>query len=155
MVSIDIDTRKFLADMDLTEQELELAETVMYRNLVLDVFASILAKSPVDTGAYRASWAIGINRAPSDADQTSKYAGMDKNSREQNARIAENDAKRRSMKRADAIRPSTQVFISNHVPYAEALEKGHSKRASDGIVGPVLGRAEQIFKEAARKAGFK
>jgi hypothetical protein len=42
-------------------------------------------------------------------------------------------------------------YIINNLPYMPALEEGHSKQASEGIVGPVVAQFERFFVKAVHE----
>ena len=140
-VSMKLDLSKFMRDMDRTEEQLEQDYTRMLRVFTLNIFKQILMRSPVDTGAFRASWSIGVNKKP---DAVAKVAKGQKLS----PSAASSKAMRKGSMAINLINLRDDVWVSNHLPYAEPLEKGHSKQAPDGVVRPVLDSWENALRRA-------
>ena len=138
---MSIDLSKFLKDMDRNEKQLKHDYTKMYRVFVMNIFKQIVYRSPVDTGAFRASWAVGVEKKPD-----AKY-DVPKGSKLTPAAAAAK-AMRQGMVEVNKIDLRNDVYISNHLPYAEPLEKGHSKQAPAGVVGPVLDSWENALRRA-------
>jgi len=113
----------------------KLAETLnadisqVYRRTILDVYNNITLRSPVDTGTYRASHGIAVGPEPSDGEGIHQIEG--------GAGIARsyNDEVRMSFKWT--IGKGT-IWLYNNVPYAEALERGHSGQAPEGVYALAL-----------------
>jgi hypothetical protein len=104
----------------------------LMRVVVLETDAELKARSPVDTGRFRASWAIGEN-------QTGNYdAGVSTST----APVALNYTL--------GSEKITNVYnIHNSLPYAEPLANGSSKQARAGWVDLV---AKQMTKRARQLA---
>lgn len=111
------DIKKFLGD---TEEETQNA----LQKTTVEVFRRIVLRSPVDKGTFRSNWHIGVDAPNHNTDKrkTRWDVHMDKEVGE-----------------AEFIDADSEVYISNALPYAIALEEGHSRtQAPMGIV-----RAEQ------------
>ena len=80
----------------------------------------VVLKSPVDTGAFRGNHRVSIGSV----DYTKDFQKIDKSG---TTTIADGMAKVLS------VQLGMRVFISNNLPYAIALENGHSGQAPLGI----------------------
>lgn len=98
------------------------------RKLAFDAFDGLLRRSPVDTGRFRASWRLGINRVNESVSpertRASKRGGKSAGS---SAEIGE-QVKAFNAKFGDT------VHITNNLPYAQALEDRHSNQAPAGVL---------------------
>ncbi len=123
---------KTFADL---EKQIKDTSAKFIKQTILDTHNTILVKSPVDSGIYRASNFIGVD-ADSDEVATSStarsYEGLDVDDR-----------------------PRKYIFYNN-VPYAERLENGHSQQAPDGIYYPsALAMREFIRRNGGEFAKIK
>ena len=87
--------------------------------LSLDADATLRERSPVLTGQFRANWLTSVGE-PNLAVQEGPGAGF----------ASESAA-------ALAVYPDDAwpaVYVQNNLPYANALEDGHSKKAPNGVV---------------------
>ncbi len=74
----------------------------------------VILKSPVDTGRFRANWQISAGKLASNTvDSTQPDIGA---------------------QMANMRGGSNLIFVVNNLPYAEALENGHSGQAPQGMV---------------------
>jgi hypothetical protein len=104
----------------------------LMRVVVLETDAELKARSPVDTGRFRASWAIGEN-------QTGNYdAGASTSTAPVALNYTLGDEKIRNV-----------YNVHNSLPYAEPLANGTSKQARAGWVDLV---AKQMTKRARQLA---
>lgn len=100
----------------------ELSQAI--RKGVLDVFKAIVKRSPVDTGAYRASHGIA-NMEPAGDEDIVKGKKGEKIS----ASVALSRGSKWTWKVGDG-----NIFLFNNLPYAERLENGWSqKQAPNGV----------------------
>jgi hypothetical protein len=104
----------------------------LMRVVVFETDAELKARSPVDTGRFRASWAIGENQTGDyDAGSSTSTAPVALNYTLGNEKI-------------------TNVYnVHNSLPYAEPLANGSSKQAPAGWVDLV---AKQMTKRARQLA---
>ena len=87
------------------------------RKIALDLLGRLTKKSPVDTGRFLANWMVGIGSP----DETTTESTT-------------NDAMERGAAVLTAYTSLQKVYISNNLPYATALEHGHSQKAPHGMV---------------------
>lgn len=106
--SIPMDTLAARAKTDV--------ETVA-RKLTLDLFRSVVLKSPVDTGRFRANWNVSYGTPDYSVTQSvDKNRGLTEASK------------------ALTLPIGGVQYISNGLPYARPLEYGWSKQAPAGMV---------------------
>lgn len=91
----------------------------LLRVAVLETDKRLKDESPVDTGRFRASWAIGQDAAPFEGQPPGKYTSAPP--------LAVNYVL--GQEKAGSV-----YSIHNNLPYAEPLALGHSKQAPDGWV---------------------
>ena len=115
---------------DGTEEKINRA----FRRSALDVLRRLVVRSPVDTGRFRGNWQTGVNDAPS-GDIPSKDKGG-------SATINDGESSIASAKVGDSI------FIVNNLPYAIALENGHSGQAPHGMVAITIAEWPGILADA-------
>jgi len=119
--------KQFSLDLSSWADKLEKEAVPKFvRTVATDLLRKVTMKSPVDTGRFRANWMVGIGAA-------------DESIFEVEGKISEETATRISMERGLAVittynSPDKNVHISNNLPYANELEKGHSMRAPLGVV---------------------
>lgn len=92
----------------------------LQRKITAAMLQGVVLKSPVDTGAFRGSHRVSIGSV----DYTKDFQKIDKSG---TTTIADGMAKILS------VQLGMRVFISNNLPYAVALENGHSGQAPLGI----------------------
>ena len=124
---------------------------VVARKTVLDIGTSLVLKSPVGDpalwkhnppkgyvgGRFRANWQHGFNVTPSGV-----VDGVDPTGKESISGIGA---------RIDS-QPSAGIhYLANNLPYANALEFGHSSQAPGGMVGLTAAEFEQYVKENVAK----
>lgn len=104
---------------------LERATDHTVRKLVLDVTADLIEQTPVDTGWARANWVPTIGRS-------------------HDTPVGDRERVDRSVQGQGIATIATQpllgsvIFITNNVPYIEALNEGHSPQAPAGYVEDIL-----------------
>lgn len=106
------------------------------RKVTLDVGASIIKRSPVDTGRFIGNWnysTVTINTGTSSApDKTGASA------------IGKIQTGLTTWKAGETI------YISNSLPYAQRLENGWSQQAPAGMVRLTVVEFQQYVRKAAR-----
>ncbi|HEN8710629.1 TPA: HK97 gp10 family phage protein [Pseudomonas putida] len=99
----------------------EEALTQRVRVIALAMLNEIVLRSPVDTGRFRGNNIVSIG-----APVYTTTENLDKSGGE---------TIQRGLSVMSGLEPYTQVFIQNNLPYAQALEDGHSKQAPSGVFG--------------------
>lgn len=108
------------------------------RLMLMDVNAALILNSPVDTGRFRGNWQVSFDKYPLYALNNYDKSGQ--------KTIAENDKIISTLFRNGAA--VTNVYFSNMLIYANALEYGHSKQAPAGVVGLVAIRMRSMMTNA-------
>lgn len=107
---------------------------LVVRKVSLDMFRKVIVKSPVDTGRFKGNWQVAIGSIPAGTLEIDDKGGT--------ATIAKVTAEALNMKAGDVI------YLVNNLPYARALEYGHSKQAPAGMVRITI----EEFNAAVNKA---
>lgn len=107
------------------------------RKIGLDAFNQLMRRSPVDTGRFRASWRYSVNKiddsvAPETKRDNDAPPTTSKGAPPSGAQLTQVIAANKTVTRKSVI------HISNSLPYAIYLERGHSPQAPNGIVGPTF-----------------
>lgn len=106
------------------------------RKVGADVLRSVVEKSPVDTGRFRANWVVSYG--PSDATRS----GLDPTGI---------DTINRGLALIQVFRPeSGELWISNNLPYARRLEYGYSGQAPAGMVRITVRQYREFIDRAIR-----
>lgn len=114
------------------------------RKSVLDLFANIIRRSPVDTGTYRASHSLA-NHEPA-PDEGIIYLDKDKSEVGMAEALAQTTSQGWTWKVGDGT-----IFIFNNLPYAEPLENGYSGQAPQGIYRQALTESQGIIEKQIMK----
>lgn len=102
------------------------------RKVTLDLFTSVVQKSPVDTGRFKANWNVGPTPNLSFTASTNAGRGL-------------NEAQK-----AIGIPAGGVVYLSNGLPYARRLEYGWSGQAPAGMVRLSVREFRQFVERAIR-----
>lgn len=95
--------------------------------------------SPVDTGRFRASWAIGQNAAPSEGEPEGQYP---------------NNPPPNAVNYSLGNERAGNIYsIHNNLIYAEPLARGRSKQASDGWVDSIAKDVQTYVNAEADRIG--
>lgn len=113
-------TYTFAAQIDAFIEKTKLRADIVLRKLAFDAFAGLLQRSPVDTGRFRGAWRIGLNQKNFETASVSASKGQDPPNSAEQAYAATV---------IGAASFGDTIYITNSVPYAEALEGGWSKQA--------------------------
>jgi hypothetical protein len=112
------------------------------RALGLEALKRVVQRSPVDTGRFRANWQLSVG-APAHGEVEGEFdAGVGGGARvvhEQGAALAR-------------VAPGQDVYLANNLPYAGALEDGHSGQAPEGMVALTVQELQHVqpFDPATR-----
>ena len=97
------------------------------KNIVMDTVQSLVASSPVDTGAYRSSHIVSIDSV------------------DMGLRGPEANANQDAAIQAVKIKLGNLIYIQNNLPYAERLENGWSDQAPQGIYSTAFNFISQKY----------
>lgn len=127
----------FSLDISRFVQKAKLDTDTVIRKVGADVLRSIVEKSPVDTGRFRANWVVSYS------DTTEKVLGLDRSGI---------DTINKGLRLIQLFNPeSGELWISNGLPYARRLEYGYSSQAPAGMVRITV-RQFQYFVDAAARS---
>lgn len=113
------------------------------RTFAFGLYNKIVEKTPVDTGRAKCNWNVCINKQ--DSTTNNEYTKKDLASRiKEAAGILEQQGKVEDV-----------IYISNNLPYIEALEHGHSQQAPAGMVGVTLVNAQNILNASVEAVNRK
>jgi len=111
------------------------------RLTVLKIYKNIVMRSPVDTGAYRASHGIATGEEPG---ETENIKGEQTDAE---LEMLEREFPDLNWKVGDGT-----IWIYNNQPYAGVLETGHSKQAPHGVYSVALAEFQTALENEIRKA---
>jgi len=109
---------RFSADLAEFANTLGIELDKAIRKVSLDVFTGIVKKTPVDKGALRANWAIGVNK------EVTKRP-LDKGVKLSAG--ATGSAAMKDVSHLSKVKAGDRVIISNNMPYARVVEYGEIK----------------------------
>ncbi|MDR9978293.1 hypothetical protein [Enterobacter hormaechei] len=87
-------------------------------------------------GRFKNNWYVGLDSQPTETNDTPDASGKGSNSRG----LAVLEVFR--------VGQVNSIYFTNNLPYAQALENGHSNQAPGGMVGLTALDAAQYFREA-------
>ena len=87
-------------------------------------------------GRFKNNWYVGFDSQPTESNETPDASGQGSNSRG----LAVLEVFR--------VGQVNSIYFTNNLPYAQALENGHSNQAPGGMVGLTALDAAQYFREA-------
>lgn len=109
------------------------------RKVGAEVLRSVVLKSPVDTGRFRANWVVSYGPT------TTTVTGLDPSGIE---------AINRGLRLIQLMNPGQdELWISNSLPYARRLEYGWSGQAPAGMVRITLAQFRGFMSRAVRELG--
>lgn len=131
--------RRFKAEAKQEADEPPKSATRELRKVCLLAARGIILKTPVDTGRARGNWQSTLG-APATGESNFTVAisgkgrgkGTGGKTRAGMQRLAE------ASQVVAGIKLGDRYFLSNNLPYIEALEHGHSKQAAAGMVGVTI-----------------
>lgn len=104
------------------------------RKVSLDLYRSLVLKSPVDTGRFRANWVTGVGAVNTATSEQVDPSGEGAIARAEGA--------------LQNVQVGGVVYLTNSLPYAKRLEYGHSKQAPGGMVRITVAEYGQFLARA-------
>jgi hypothetical protein len=101
--------------------------------VLLKLFGAIIDDTPVDTGRLRGNWNTNIG-----------LPNLKTNNKKSNS------AKARATKALSSSQLEDVIYFTNNLPYAGAIEMGHSKQAPQGMMRINLTRFETLVAMEAQ-----
>lgn len=130
---------EFTKQLDLFIEDTKKEQARIVRKAILILFTRIVTRTPVDKGVLRNNWYVSVGGPSS---QTTTYAAKTGKA------TIERGRKRLANINGTTVPIPASVFITNNLPYAYAIEYGHSKQAVNGMVRISLAEWDQIVKAA-------
>ena len=115
---------------------------------IVDAFANLVARTPVDTGRARAAWQISANDPSAFLPAAGEYPDYKKDKSElinYVKNLVWTQLPAEQMSKADAL------YITNRVEYILALEAGWSVQAPQGFIGLFLKEINMQLNQLAAK----
>ncbi len=114
------------------------------KRLTLEAFTRVVQRSPVDSGRFRANWQVGVGTRPD-----GQVAGTDLQAQ---GSPPDGAAVNAALGALTAVGPATDAtYVVNNLPYADALENGHSKQAPQGMVEVTVAELRQVASLVAKQ----
>lgn len=111
----------FALDLSRLVEKAKGQTDLVVRKVMLETFRSVVMRSPVDTGRFRANWVLGYgapNKTTGEETDKSGGAALGKIAEGvQSARIGD-----------------SSLFLTNSLPYSFELENGSSRQAPAGMI---------------------
>jgi len=130
-------TKEFKKAIKRFSKKTDIAVDIVIKRLAFEVFAGVVEKTPVDVGYARGAWNISANKPDlSIPDPPEKNAAKDSY----------------PMPTIDSLPSATRYYITNNLPYIQALEAGHSKQMDKGhmvsrTINDVTANFERLLKD--------
>lgn len=124
--------RQFKLDLDKAFEEQQERVALIAMKIAMEALNRVVMKSPVDTGRFRANWTVAVGRQDLSTTEATDKSGA--------ATIAAGSQIILGQK-GPAV-----IWLSNNLPYAQALENGHSKQAPMGMVALTYNELMQIVR---------
>lgn len=101
------------------------------RVIALAMLNEIVLRSPVDTGRFRGNNIVSVGAPVYASSESFDPSGS--------------ETIQRGLSAMSGLEPYTQVYIQNNLPYATALEDGHSKQAPGGVYAVAFNGVSQAY----------
>jgi hypothetical protein len=144
----------FAADISKFVEKTKLKADVVVRKLAMDGLAGVVRMSPVDTGRFRGSWRVGVNRVDLETEPKGNQH-KDKNGhtledpfkqKAANTNVATAKALSEGSKQIAQAKFGDVIAITNNLAYGPPLERGHSKQAPQGMLRVTFMRLQTQLK---------
>ncbi len=135
------------ANVDLLMKHVKGEADTFVKKVVLDLDRSLVRRSPVDTGRFKGNWQLGVDNAPGGDVEMFNKSPLGTPQRGVSDKTIATHLPLIPKKAAGHV-----YYLVNNLPYAEALENGHSQQAPGphAIVGLTVLKFESILKNAAK-----
>ena len=137
-------TRGFGNSLAAFAKKTEVTMDEAYRGIVIELFSSVIADTPVDEGRARGNWQVGIGSPPSGITMRLDDTGP----------VGSPQAKRTGGAVTAVLSARYDIhetsWLANNLPYVHRLEYDHwSGQAPHGMVRKNMARVERIVNEVA------
>lgn len=124
--------RQFKLDLDKAFEEQQERVALIAMKIALEALNRVVLKSPVKTGRFRANWTVAVGRQDLSITDEVDPTGQ------------------KTIAKGTPIilgqKGPAVIWLSNNLPYAQALENGHSKQAPMGMVALTYNELMQIVR---------
>jgi hypothetical protein len=124
-----VSTVSFNADLQRFADKTGVKLDLVVRKVALDIYEKVTVKTPVDTGRARGNWNVSMG--------SPDLSVNNKATRAKRARLKKGDGEK-------------VIFITNNLPYINALENGHSDQAPSGMLAVTLNEVEAGIRDVIR-----
>ncbi|ELY5803494.1 HK97 gp10 family phage protein [Cronobacter sakazakii] len=128
----------FMASINAFVDRAKANQEQVIRKVFLGIHTRLVMMSPVLTGRFRGNWQIGLDNLPEGTLDVYDKTGTETIAR--GALVIEQF--KVGMK---------SVYFTNNLPYAYALEMGHSQQAPGGMVRITAAEFQRFFDAAAKE----
>ena len=113
------------------------------KKVILEVDQRVSKRSPVDTGRFKGNWMLGVDTIPTTYDK-------EKFDKKKKPDTIGSTVGERVLKMPVKGAAGHTYYLVNNLPYAKALEQGHSQQAPGpgGVVFITVLEYEQIVRKA-------
>ena len=132
----------FQQDYDKATKNIKKGGDKAIRAIALQLFGAIIKDTPVDTGRLRGNWQTTISNAASGSFPDSK----DKNGQKSQSALKAT---------VEKLKAGQKIFLTNNLPYAKAIEDGHSKQRPFGMVKLNVAKFQAICRKIAKDIKIK
>jgi hypothetical protein len=108
--------------------------SLVVRKVMFDAFSSVVRRSPVRSGRFRANWNVTYGQPSFTVTDSTQQARA----------IAETQ-------KALTLPVGGVVWMANGLPYANRLEHGYSKQAPAGMVRLAIAEVQNYISQAVKK----
>lgn len=134
-------TDKFSLQLEEFIKKTQLNASLVVKKVAMDVFASIIKKTPVDTGRAKGNWQISLD--------TPIHTSRMEYDIFRGEFGAEREAEAQSVLSQIKEGENVTVFITNNLTYIKPLEFGRSqKQAPNGMVRVTIQEARDYLRKA-------
>ena len=127
-----INLREFLGNLKREGGDAIGVLPVIQKKIALQALSGVVNRTPVDTGRARGNWQTTVGQPA-----LGQVDGTDKDG---SPTIED------GLSALVNLEPFDQVWITNNVPYIEALENGHSDQAPAGMLAVTVASIEQQYQ---------
>ena len=132
---MSVNTVEFMQSFNTNVERTKKNYDQAFRAMALQLFGSIITRTPVDEGRARGNWQVTINSPANGELETTDKGGQ--------RTLATGS-------RSIASRTGEQVlYFTNNLPYIQRLENGWSQQAPSGMVRVTLTEFEAALRKAA------
>tara|TARA_B110000285_G_scaffold175827_1_gene197271 strand:- start:70 stop:462 length:393 start_codon:yes stop_codon:yes gene_type:complete len=130
-----MNVQAFVGDLDKFAKKTEINIETVVRKIAFEIYIGVTKKTPVDTGRAKANWNIGTG-------------SIDFSINENATSTAQGSAGRLTEPRKGT--GNKVIYISNNLPYINALENGSSEKAPNGMVSLTMNEMNRMVKNVIR-----